>query len=275
MIFRLCFMKNVHPHWEIYSGNGPYLLLVHGFLSSRGQWLPNLEALSRVTTPVMVELFGHGRSPSPSSPEAYHPESYVRYFEDIRRRLGVSTWFVCGQSPGGKPHYAICAAASGIGDGPGVDQHRGGALAEKKALSDSPIKGFAKELIKGGPKLLESLPMHPIHARFLREDVQSALIEDTANADMAGIANTLRFTMPEVSVRDEIYNNQVPALLVCGKWEKRFEVFREFAKQHMPHLDIVDLDAGHAVNVGAAKEFNRSVTDFVCRHAKKRSPESP
>ena len=267
-------MKNVHPHWEIYSGNGPYLLLVHGFLSSRGQWLPNLEALSRVTTPVMVELFGHGRSPSPSSPEAYHPESYVRYFEDIRRRLGVSTWFVCGQSLGASltMRYALRHPESVTAQ---VWTNTVAALAEKKALSDSPIKGFAKELIKGGPKLLESLPMHPIHARFLREDVQSALIEDTANADMAGIANTLRFTMPEVSVRDEIYNNQVPALLVCGKWEKRFEVFREFAKQHMPHLAIVDLDAGHAVNVGAAKEFNRSVTDFVCRHAKKRSPESP
>ena len=88
------------PYWEIYDGSGPHLLLVHGFLSSRGQWMHNIEALSRFATPVIVELLGHGRSPSPEPSELYHPEAYVAAFEDIRQQLGVASWIICGQSLG-------------------------------------------------------------------------------------------------------------------------------------------------------------------------------
>ena len=56
------------------GGTGPYLLLVHGFLSSRAQWRPNLEGLRRFCRPVVVELWGHGRSPTPDDPEAYRVE---------------------------------------------------------------------------------------------------------------------------------------------------------------------------------------------------------
>jgi 2-succinyl-6-hydroxy-2,4-cyclohexadiene-1-carboxylate synthase len=253
-------------YWEVYNGNGPYLLLVHGFLSSRGQWLPNLEALSSVTTPVVVELFGHGRSPSPESIRAYHPEEYVKSFERIRRQLGVSKWFICGQSLGASltlryalRHPEVVSAQ--------VFTNTIAGLAEPTSLSNKYVNHYAKELLKGDPKILETLPMHPVHARFLREDVQSVLIEDSANADLLGIANTLQFTMPEVSVRNEIHHNRVPSLLICGKWEKRFTIFRNFAKENMPHLNIIDLDAGHAVNVGAADKFNEAVIHFIHEHS--------
>jgi pimeloyl-ACP methyl ester carboxylesterase len=87
-------------HVEVHPGNGPYLLLVHGILSSRAQWMLNLEALSRITQPVVVELLGHGRSPAPEAPDPYRSEGYVRACEQIRRRLGVSEWLLCGQSLG-------------------------------------------------------------------------------------------------------------------------------------------------------------------------------
>ena len=54
------------PYYEVHPGEGPYALFVHGFLSSRAQWLPNLNQLSTVCRPVVVELFGHGRSTSPA-----------------------------------------------------------------------------------------------------------------------------------------------------------------------------------------------------------------
>src|ERR1700676_2263375 len=88
---------NVEIHGD---GGKPHLLLVHGLLSSRAQWRPNLEALSAVSTPVVVELLGHGRSPSPTAPEAYSVAAYVRRFEALRERLGLERWFVCGQSFG-------------------------------------------------------------------------------------------------------------------------------------------------------------------------------
>jgi 2-succinyl-6-hydroxy-2,4-cyclohexadiene-1-carboxylate synthase len=93
------------------------------------------------------------------------------------------------------------------------------------------------------------------------------MLQDCAAADLVGISKTIAFTMPEVSVRDHIHLNKVPSLLVCGKWEKRFQVFREFAQEYMPMLEIVDLDAGHAVNIAAADGFNKAVADFIAANA--------
>ena len=52
--------RAVTPYREAHPGSGPFLLLVHGFLCSRAQWTPNLEALGAVCRPVVVELYGHG-----------------------------------------------------------------------------------------------------------------------------------------------------------------------------------------------------------------------
>ena len=72
------------PYYEVHQGNGPYLLMVHGILSSRAQWRPNLEALKEVCSPVILEPYGHGRSPSPGGAEYYRPAAYVEAFETIR-----------------------------------------------------------------------------------------------------------------------------------------------------------------------------------------------
>jgi len=87
-------------HVEVHHGDGPYALLVHGILSSRAQWLPNLDAVRTVCRPVVVELWGHGRSPEPSDPEAYTPDAYVEAFDRVRRSLGVESWLIIGQSLG-------------------------------------------------------------------------------------------------------------------------------------------------------------------------------
>ena len=85
---------------DVHPGEGPPMLLMHGFLSSRAQWVANLEALAAVCTPVTMELLGHGRSEAPSDPAAYAAATYVRRFETLREMLGADRWLVCGQSFG-------------------------------------------------------------------------------------------------------------------------------------------------------------------------------
>ena len=87
-------------HVDVHDGDGPYLLLVHGMLSSRAQWMPNLAAFSQYSRPVVVELWGHGRSPTPEQPHHYTPDAYVAQFERLREELGAERWLICGQSLG-------------------------------------------------------------------------------------------------------------------------------------------------------------------------------
>jgi pimeloyl-ACP methyl ester carboxylesterase len=244
------------------------MLLVHGFLSSRAQWLLNLEALGRVCTPVVVELWGHGRSPSPEEEHLYTPAGYTDAFEAIRTALGVERWLVCGYSLGAgltigyalsHPERIIAQvftnSTSGFADDEQIEAWRAGAAKS------------SQNIIERGLDAIERIPVHPRFARRLPEVVKRPLIEDATRIDPRGIANTLLHTNPQVSVRDRVFRNSVPALLTCGRKESRFQPHRDFAAMHMPALEIADLDAGHAVNIEAADAFNAVVTAFLGRQA--------
>jgi pimeloyl-ACP methyl ester carboxylesterase len=86
--------------FESYPGPdaSPVLLLLHGFLSSRAQWIPNIESLCEFCRPVTAELWGHGSSPVPGEAKYYKAAGYSEAFETLRKKIGVGSWFVCGQS---------------------------------------------------------------------------------------------------------------------------------------------------------------------------------
>jgi 2-succinyl-6-hydroxy-2,4-cyclohexadiene-1-carboxylate synthase len=259
---------NLLPYFEVHDGTGPYLLLVHGLLSCRFQWMLNISALSKVTRPVVVELLGHGRSPAPESPSFYRPEKYVEAFENIRKRLGVDKWLICGQSLGAALtlRYALDLPQRIIAQ---AFTNTTSSFREIKYMDDArkDIAELARQLLEQGPEGIKKIPVHPANARSLRADVKAALIEGCSDLSVQGVVNSICYTRPELSVRDRINTNRVPSLLVCGKREKRFLPFRDFARDHMPCLEIVELDGGHAVNIDAAEEFNDSVSSFFIKHA--------
>jgi pimeloyl-ACP methyl ester carboxylesterase len=251
----------------IHPGNGPFLLLVHGFLSSRAQWIPNLEALSKIARPVVVELLGHGRSPAPEFAEPYRPKGYVKAFEHIREGLGVSEWLVCGQSLGAALtlRYALDHPERFIAH---VITNSMSAFREIDNW-EAAVKGanfFAQKLLELGPEGLTKIPVHPINARSLPKEVKEPLLEDCLALNVLGVANTIRYTSAELSLFEECEKNKVPTLLVCGQREKRFKPLRDYAEARMPLLEIIDLDGGHAVNIDAAEAFNQAVTAFFLRY---------
>jgi 3-oxoadipate enol-lactonase len=95
--------------------------------------------------------------------------------------------------------------------------------------------------------------------------VRAALIADCALHTPHGIAYTGLYTIPDSSVRGRVATNTVPALLVVGEREERFAAHRRFAERTMPQLEVVGLDAGHAVNLEAPAEFNAALAAFLAR----------
>lgn len=256
------------PHWELCGGEGPYLLLIHGFLSSRAQWRPNLEALRQVCRPVLLELYGHGRSPAPAGGECYEAGAYARAIDAIRHELGVPDWFVCG--------YSLGAAISLRYALEFPDRVRGHMFTNSASAFAEPAEvaawranasESAARIRRGGLAAVERLAVHPKRARRLPTTTHEALLADAALIDPTGIAGTLEWTLPTASVRAEVAGNTRPALLVCGRFERRFAPHRQFAAAAMPHLAIADVASGHAVNMQAAEAFNTAVCAFVERHS--------
>jgi 2-succinyl-6-hydroxy-2,4-cyclohexadiene-1-carboxylate synthase len=252
--------------WQLHDGEGPALLLVHGFLTSPRQWLLNLPALARHCRPVTVALWGHGGAPAPVDPALYHPDAYVEEFERIRDELALDHWFLLGYSLGAglTIRYALTHPERIAGH---IFTNSTSALADRVRVAEirSGAAAAAEHILDGGHAAMARIPVHPRHARKLPGLVYDALVADAAHHAPSGIANTIRYTSPESSVRDELPRNRRPALLVCGSRERRFQPLRTVAAETMPGLEIVDLDAGHGMNMERPEEFNAAVAAFIAR----------
>ena len=259
----------------VHEGHGPPLLLVHGMLASRAQWMLNLPVLSTVTTPVTIELWGHHFSPSPSNADAYSPANYSRLFETIRERLGFDRWFVGGCSLGGAltMRYALNHPDRVIGQ---FLTNSSSAFADAATCQKWQASSAAsyESLMRGGMTAIKRIPVHPRHAKRLPDEVKNALLDDGESHTVEGIAGTMRWTSPFASVRADLARSTVPSMLLCGSFERRFQPLREFAISNLPNLVVHDLPAGHAVNMEAAEAFNVHVKSFVREHASERSDVS-
>jgi len=254
-------------YWETHDGDGPYLLLVHGFLSSRAQWRLNLDAFRRFSRPVVVELWGHGRSPRPHEPSAYLPAGYLEQFETIRQTLGIERWLMCGQSLGASLtlRYALTYPERVIAQ---IFTNSNSALATETLTRQrhADAQAAIADIEQRGLDAVRNLRVHPKNARRLPEAVQAELVADADSIDALAIAESYRSLNPQSSVREAIQRLTVPTMLTCGRFEKRFTPLRDFAVQTIPGLQVVDLDAGHAVNIEAADEFNRYAAAFFLSH---------
>lgn len=263
--------------WQCHEGRGPHLLLVHGFLSSPSQWLLNLPRLAQHCRPVTVSLWGHAGAPAPDEPARYRPEAYVAEFERIRAELGIERWFALGYSLGAglTVRYALTHPERIVGH---AFTNSTSALADAARIAEwrATADQAARQILEGGHAAMERIAVHPRHARKLPASVFEALCTDAARHDPTGIANALRYTNPAASVRALLGANTRPALLVCGTRERRFQPLRAVAEADMPHLEIVDLEAGHGMNMEVAQAFDEAVIAFLTAHATgaMRAPEA-
>src|SRR2546427_12504972 len=155
-------------------------------MSSRSYWAANLDALSAVCRPVVVELLGHGRSPAPDDPSPYEPDSYVGHFEKIREEIGAERWLVCGHSLGGALtlRYALSRPDRVMAQVFTNSQSALGPSAWRERVRAG-VETAARALDQGGTGALEMHPFHPRRARHFPKEVQDALIaeyEDTPGA---------------------------------------------------------------------------------------------
>jgi 2-succinyl-6-hydroxy-2,4-cyclohexadiene-1-carboxylate synthase len=251
------------PPYQVHPGRGPYLLLVHGFLSSPAQWLDNLAPLGEHCTPVTVTLWGHAGGANPD-PDAYHPDAYVQAFDTIRTELGAERWWLLGYSLGAglTIRYALIHPARVIGHAFTNSTSALADAAQRSHWRDEAPQSAAR-IVAGGHAAMARIPVHPRHARRLPAHLRDALRADADRHDPAGIAATLLYTNPDVSVRERIGENVRPALLICGSREKRFLPLRDHAAAHMPHLTIREVDGGHGMNMEVPNAFNAAVIELL------------
>ena len=214
-----------------------------------------------------VNLYGHNGAASPIEPQRYEPREIVSVFDSIRREINTDKWFVCGTSLGGalSIRYALTHPDQLYGH-IFTNSNSAFATSQQTVQWQQNAQESHDRIIHGGKQALDRIPVHPRHARRLSDGIKERLTADSQTHDPVGIANVSCYMTPFTSVRDLVHENRKPALLVCGRHEKRFHEARQFVAETMPHLTIADVDAGHAVNMQAVDAFNTAVLEFLITH---------
>ena len=242
--------------------DAPAVLFVHGILTCRSHWLLNLPAFQRRYRTVVVELLGHGRSPAPEDPEDYHPDRYAERFDAIRESIDAERWFVVGQSLG-----AALSLNYVMGHPDDVIAHV--VTNSHSAFSDAirvrdpeAARARAMQIADGGIEAVMSHPLYPSRARALSAELKAQFDADMRHSTPIGISRTMLHTSPHTSMRERLPGNPVPTLLVAGDREEAFRPAREWVEQHAANMRVVRVQAPHAVNIGAAEEFNAAALGF-------------
>jgi len=247
-----------------HDGDGPPALFIHGYLTGAAYWETNLPALRRVCQPIVIELWGHGHSPSPDDPAHYHPPGLVAAFDRIRQTLTHDRWFVVGHSlgaalamqyalahPGRVQGLVVTNSNSGFAS-PALDERRG-----RTALK------LAERIDRHGMAAFDEHPLNPSVSKRLPPVARSALIEVFGHHDPVGLANMLRWTTPNAAVTDRLEELAIPTLLTWGVFEKLFQPAAAVAKERIPELQVAELQAGHPVNLTDHIGFDRAVGEFI------------
>jgi haloacetate dehalogenase len=91
-----------------WAGQGPPLLLLHGFPQTHLMWRDVAPLLARHFTVVCADLRGYGRSTCPRSPSdhsAYAKRAMAADMVRVMERLGFARWAVAGHDRGGRVAY--------------------------------------------------------------------------------------------------------------------------------------------------------------------------
>ena len=101
---------NIHYHVE---GDGPPLILQHGFTSSLRNWYFNgyVEPLKQSYRLILVDARGRGRSDKPHDSAAYDAKLRVSDVTSVLDDLGIETAHFMGYSMGGRIGFSIAAYA--------------------------------------------------------------------------------------------------------------------------------------------------------------------
>ena len=235
-------------------------MLLHGFMSCNAQWMLNRDALSRTHYLVMVELWGHGRSPASQRREDHSVSAYIQQFEQIRDRLGIASWDLIGQSYGAglvlryaDAHPDTCRRL--------VVTNSRSAFGPRERRSKLAQRG--RSAIQNDSEFHpRQLPFHPIHAQRLPANVLQAMIPsaDAMSLETVQLSGTF---VAQLNANDLLERLKSRLLIVNGKYEKSFQADVERLLASHPDLRVAHLDGGHSVNIDAAEDFNREVLGFL------------
>ncbi|MFV0295908.1 MAG: alpha/beta fold hydrolase [Hyphomicrobiaceae bacterium] len=237
-------------HYDV-QGDGPVVVLTHGYSASTAMWRDNVPALVAAGYRVLTwDMRGHGQSASPDAQNLYSAELTVGDMDALLDVVGADKAVIGGMSLGGYMSLAYhlghperVRALMLIDTGPGFKSDAARETWNARARSR------ADDLeVRGEAALSKSREAHLQAQDFngLARAARGMLAQENANAITS---------LPGI---------KVPRLVVVGDRDEPFLAASDYMTTKIPGARKVTIsDAGHASNVDQPDQFNAAVIAFL------------
>jgi 2-succinyl-6-hydroxy-2,4-cyclohexadiene-1-carboxylate synthase len=251
------------------AGEGPPVVLLHGFTGSAGGWAPTVDALASEFTTLAVDIVGHGKSDAPSALDHYRMEQCVDDLVAVVGKAGYQRACWLGYSMGGRTALQVAVrrpeAVSALileGGSPGLAtaEERADRVRSDEALAER-IEG---EGIAPFVAYWESIGLFSTQS----DELRAALRPGRLACSATGLANSLRGmgTGAQPALHDRLREVRVPALVLAGSLDVKFTGIAHEMSGVFPDatMEAVE-DAGHAAHLEHPEAFHQLVLDFLRR----------
>jgi pimeloyl-ACP methyl ester carboxylesterase len=254
------------------TGNGPTLIILHGFLGSLDNWRNAARRLGASFTVITLDLRNHGHSPH--EPSMSYPSMAEDVLEFLDQR-NLASAHLLGHSMGGKVAMQLATACSQRVDKLIVvdiapKAYPGGHETTLAALRNLDLRSF-KSFGEIDAALAPQIPSAPIR-QFLIKNI--ARHEDGSfrwRIDLDAITNNYTELTKAIAPKHPFAK---PACFIRGG---RSDYLQDedypLIQKIFPRAEFVTLPhAGHWVHVEATDDFLKTVTDFLNPHPSGNTP---
>ena len=242
---------NIHYHD---SGEGPALLLTHGYAAVGAMWEPQVQAFNNAGYRLVYwDMRGHGETESPADPAQYSEALTIADIAGLMDLLGIEKAVVGGLSLGGFMSLAFQLAHPDrvralllCDTGPGYRSDE--ARAKWNRMAEKSAANFEA-------KGLDAVGRSP--------EVQAAV---KYHKSAAGLANSARGMLAQVDSRviDHLPDIDVPTLIIVGEHDEPYHGASQYMQSKIPGSKLETIPgAGHAANMDNPEAFNRVVLEFL------------
>ncbi len=233
------------------AGEGPPVLLSHGYSATSRMWRGQVEALAPRYRIITWDMRGHGQSDSPDDPALYSEAATVGDMAAILDALGIDTAVIGGLSLGGYMSLAFHLAHPGrvralmlFDTGPGYRNPAGreawNRTAEARAVA--------------------------FETRGLDALGSGAEVRIAQHRSAKGLALAARGMLAQFDSRviESLETIRVPTLVLVGEKDEPFLGATDYMAAKIPGAQkVVIPGAGHAANIDNPAAFNAAVEAFL------------
>jgi len=241
----------VSLYYEVH-GEGPVVLLTHGYSATSQMWKGQIGALEDHYTVVTWDMRGHGQSDYPEDQGAYSEEATVADMAALLDEVGADKAVIGGLSLGGYMSLAF---------------HLKHPDRTKALLIIDTGPGYKNDVARDGWNKNAIARAERVEADGLPDATKgSAEVRLARHRDATGLARAARgmLTQRDARVIESLPNVAVPSVVIVGADDTPFLAASDYMAAKIPGAKkVVIPDAGHSANIDQPAHFNAALLDFL------------